>query len=80
MADPEALADRAMTVPQDGAMAFTLRDVIAALFIGIVLVAFIRKVLIGSLEHSTIMEYATKVGTLFVLALVYWLVSRADNQ
>lgn len=49
-------------------------------FIGIVLVAFIRKVLIGSLEHSTIMEYGTKVGTLFILALVYWLVSIADTK
>jgi uncharacterized membrane protein (DUF373 family) len=49
-------------------------------FIGIVLVAFIRKVLIGSLEHSSIMEYGTKVGTLFILALVYWLVSRADTE
>lgn len=49
------------------------------IFIGIVLVAFIRKVLIGSLQHATIAEYGTKVGTLFVLAVVYWLVARADN-
>ena len=49
------------------------------LFIGIVLVAFIRKVLIGSLEHASMAEYATKVGTLFVLALVYWLIAKADR-
>ena len=49
-------------------------------FIGIVIVAFIRKVLIGSLQHTTITEYGTKVGTLFVLALVYWLVARADTK
>ena len=48
-------------------------------FIGIVIVAFIRKVLIGSLQHATLTEYGTKVGTLFILALVYWLVARADR-
>ena len=50
------------------------------IFIGIVIVAFIRKVLIGSLQHATIAEYGTKVGTLFVLAVVYWLVARADSK
>jgi len=48
------------------------------IFIGIVIVAFIRKVLIGSLQHASLVEYGTKVGTLFILALVYWLVARAD--
>lgn len=49
-------------------------------FIGIVIVAFIRKVLVGSLEHTSILEYGTKVGTLFVLALVFWLVAKADKE
>jgi uncharacterized membrane protein (DUF373 family) len=49
------------------------------IFIGIVLVAFIRKVLIGSLTHANIAEYGTKVGTLFILALVYWLIAKADR-
>lgn len=49
-------------------------------FIGIVLVAFIRKVLIGSLQHDNLFEYGTRVGTLFLLAIVYWLVSRADAK
>jgi uncharacterized membrane protein (DUF373 family) len=48
-------------------------------FIGIVIVAFIRKVLVGSLEHTSIVEYGTKVGTLFVLAIVFWLVAKADR-
>jgi uncharacterized membrane protein (DUF373 family) len=48
-------------------------------FIGIVIVAFIRKVLVASLEHSTLTEYGMKVGTLFVLALVFWLVAKADR-
>ena len=49
-------------------------------FIGIVIVAFIRKVLIGSLQHDNIVDYGTRVGTLFVLALVYWLVARAEPK
>jgi uncharacterized membrane protein (DUF373 family) len=49
-------------------------------FIGIVIVAFIRKVLIGSLQHSSIVDYGTKVGTLLILALVYWLIARADRS
>jgi len=48
------------------------------IFIGIVIIAFIRKVLVGSLEHASLVEYGTKVGTLFILALVYWLVAKAD--
>lgn len=56
------------------------RKIPIKIFIGIVIVAFIRKVLIGSLEHTSIAEYGTKVGTLFILALVYWLVSRADKS
>jgi uncharacterized membrane protein (DUF373 family) len=49
-------------------------------FIGIVLVAFIRKVLIGSLQHTSLADYGTKVGTLFILALVYWLIAKADKS
>ena len=48
-------------------------------FIGIVIVAFIRKVLIGSLQHDSLYEYGTRVGTLFLLAVVYWLVAKADR-
>ena len=55
------------------------RKIPIKVFIGIVLIAFIRKVLIGSLEHGDITEYGTKILTLFVLALVYWLISRADR-
>jgi uncharacterized membrane protein (DUF373 family) len=56
------------------------RKIPIKIFIGIVLVAFIRKVLIGSLESSTLQEYGTKVGTLFLLAIVYWLVAKADRE
>jgi len=50
------------------------------IFIGIVIVAFIRKVLIGSLQHASLVDYGTRVATLFILALVYWLVARADTR
>jgi len=50
------------------------------IFIGIVIVAFIRKVLIGSLQHASLTDYGTRVATLLVLAVVYWLVSRADTK
>jgi uncharacterized membrane protein (DUF373 family) len=49
-------------------------------FIGIVIVAFIRKVLIGSLEHDNIIDYGTRVGTLLILAIVYWLVARSESK
>jgi uncharacterized membrane protein (DUF373 family) len=55
------------------------RKIPIKIFVGIVLIAFIRKVLIGSLEHGDIMEYGTKILTLFVLAVVYWLISKSDR-
>jgi len=55
------------------------RKIPIKVFIGIVLIAFIRKVLIGSLEHGDIMDYGTKILTLFVLAVVYWLIARSDR-
>jgi uncharacterized membrane protein (DUF373 family) len=56
------------------------------IFIGIVIIAFIRKVLIGSLQHATpgdysiLLDYGTRVLTLLLLAVVYWLVSHADRK
>jgi uncharacterized membrane protein (DUF373 family) len=49
------------------------------LFIGVVMVAFIRKVLIASLQHEKFEEYLIKIATLLVLGVVYWLISRADR-
>jgi uncharacterized membrane protein (DUF373 family) len=62
------------------------RHIPITVFIGIVIVAFIRKVLIGSLQHatpgdySTVMDYGTRVLTLLLLAIVYWLISSADRK
>jgi uncharacterized membrane protein (DUF373 family) len=55
------------------------RKIPIKIFIGIVLVAFIRKVLVGSLGHGNLMDDGIRILTLFVLALVYWLISRADR-
>jgi uncharacterized membrane protein (DUF373 family)/hemoglobin-like flavoprotein len=49
------------------------------LFVGVVIVAFIRKVLIATLEHQDILEYASRVATLLILGIVYWLVTKADK-
>ncbi len=51
------------------------------IFIGVVIVAFIRKVLIGALkEGGNIIQYASVVMTLLVLGILYWLVTRADRE
>jgi len=50
------------------------------LFVGVVIVAFIRKVLIATLEHQDILEYGSRVGTLLILGIVYWLVTKADKE
>lgn len=50
------------------------------LFVGVVIVAFIRKVLIATLEHQDILEYGSRVATLLILGIVYWLVTKADKE
>jgi len=49
------------------------------LFVGVVIVAFIRKVLIATLQHQDLTEYISRVATLLILGIVYWLVTRADK-
>jgi len=49
-------------------------------FIGVVIVAFIRKVLISGFQHEDLLDKATKVGTLLVLGIVYWLVTKAEKE
>ncbi len=55
------------------------RKIPIKIFVGVVLVAFIRKVLIGTFQHEQLLEYSSKVGTLFILGIVYWLITRADR-
>lgn len=49
-------------------------------FIGVVIVAFIRKVLVSGFSHEDLIDKASKVGTLLVLGIVYWLVSKAEKE
>ena len=50
------------------------------IFVGVVIVAFIRKVLVGTFEHGDdIMQYASVVVTLLVLGILYWLITKADR-
>lgn len=49
------------------------------IFVGVVMVAFIRKVLIGSFQHTELVEFGSKVATLLVLGILYWLVTKSDR-
>ena len=50
------------------------------LFVGVALVAFIRKVLVSSLgEHNLLLESLYLAGIL-VCGVIYWLVSRAESE
>jgi uncharacterized membrane protein (DUF373 family) len=48
------------------------------LFVGVALVAFIRKVLIASLGHQDLMTEGLYLAGILVCGLIYWLVSRAE--
>ncbi|GBE15591.1 MAG TPA: heme-binding sensor globin domain-containing protein [Proteobacteria bacterium] len=49
-------------------------------FVGVIMVAFLRKVLIAGFRHEELLGFASKVGTLLVLGIVYWLVVRAERE
>jgi uncharacterized membrane protein (DUF373 family) len=55
------------------------RKIPIKIFVGVVIVAFLRKVLIASLAHEEIFAFASKVGTLLILGVVYWLVTKSDK-
>jgi uncharacterized membrane protein (DUF373 family) len=48
------------------------------IFVEVVMVAIIRDILITTLEHGELHNRILLVGTVLVLGIVYWLVSRAD--
>jgi len=48
------------------------------IFVEVVMVAIIRDILITTLEHGELHNRILLVATVFVLGVVYWLVSRAD--
>lgn len=49
-----------------------------SLFVGVALVAFIRKVLIASLSHEDLNIELVYLGGILVLGLIFWLVSRTE--
>jgi uncharacterized membrane protein (DUF373 family) len=48
------------------------------LFVGVGLVAFIRKILVTSLTHETMMVKAFYLGGILVLGVIFWLVSKVE--
>jgi len=48
------------------------------IFVEVAMVAVIRDVLIGTLEHDNPQRQIMLVGTIMVLGLVYWLISKAE--
>ena len=51
-----------------------------SLFVGVALVAFIRKVLVASLSHESIQVEALYLAGILVLGAIFWLVSRAEGK
>jgi uncharacterized membrane protein (DUF373 family) len=50
------------------------------LFVGLALVAFIRKVLVASLSHQEALTEGLYLAGILVCGLIYWLVSRAEKR
>lgn len=49
-------------------------------FIGVIIVAMIREILISTLRHDDLTTQAFLAGTLLILGIVYYLVSRAQKE
>jgi uncharacterized membrane protein (DUF373 family) len=49
-----------------------------SLFVGVGLVAFIRKVLIATLSHESVQMELVYLGGIFVFGIIYWLIARAE--
>jgi len=51
-----------------------------SLFVGVALVAFIRKVLVASLAHESLQVEIMYLAGILILGAIYWLVSRTERQ
>jgi uncharacterized membrane protein (DUF373 family) len=51
-----------------------------SLFVGVGLVAFIRKVLIATLSHETIQMELVYLAGIFIFGIIYWLIVRAESK
>jgi len=50
------------------------------IFIGVIIVALIREILISTLRHDALETQAFLAGTLLILGIVYYLVARSQND
>ena len=51
-----------------------------SLFVGVGLVAFIRKVLIATLSHEDVKLELVYLGGIFIVGIIYWLISRSEAR
>jgi len=51
-----------------------------SLFVGVGLVAFIRKVLIATLSHEEVKTELVYLAGIFIFGIIYWLISRAEHR
>ncbi len=51
-----------------------------SLFVGVALVAFIRKVLVASLAHESLQVEILYLAGILILGAIFWLVSRAEGR
>jgi uncharacterized membrane protein (DUF373 family) len=51
-----------------------------SLFVGVGLVAFIRKVLIATLSHEELKTELVYLGAIFIFGIIYWLTVRAEAR
>jgi len=51
-----------------------------SLFVGVGLVAFIRKILIATLSHEDIKMELVYLAGIFIFGIIYWLISRAEAR
>jgi uncharacterized membrane protein (DUF373 family) len=50
------------------------------LFVGVAMVAFIRKILVASLTHTDIYTELMYLGGILVLGVIFWLVTKAEGR
>jgi uncharacterized membrane protein (DUF373 family) len=50
-----------------------------SLFVGVALVAFIRKVLIATLSHESVQMEVVYLGGIFIFGIIYWLIARTET-
>jgi uncharacterized membrane protein (DUF373 family) len=53
-------------------------ELLLSLFVGVGLVAFIRKVLIATLSHEELQTELVYLGGIFIFGIIYWLIARAE--